>query len=267
MAMTAWSANVSSSSICLSVNGPASCRATRSTPIGRALPEHRHARGRSGASAPRRSPSAYVGIAPRRRGCATTAPRGWPGPSRPRGVGQRMHAAPGPRGRPARVAVARRHAMQLAVDAERRADVAPHSRAALSTIVVEHRLDVGRRAADDPQDLAGRRLLLERLGEIAVARLELLEQAHVLDGDHRLVGEGLQERDLLVGERPDLARRIAMTPMRAPSRSSGIARMRPDAARRVARPSDTRRSASTSWMWMIAPLERPRGPSPTPGRR
>ena len=34
---------------------------------------------------------------------------------------------------------------------------------------------------------------------------QLREQAHVLDGDHRLVGEGLEQRDLLVGERPDLA--------------------------------------------------------------
>ena len=29
------------------------------------------------------------------------------------------------------------------------------------------------------------------------------EQAHVFDGDHRLVGEGLEKRDLFVGERPD----------------------------------------------------------------
>ena len=51
---------------------------------------------------------------------------------------------------------------------------------------VEHRLDVGWRAADDAQDLARRRLLLERLGEAAVgvrqllrARLHLLFQALV----------------------------------------------------------------------------------------
>ena len=30
------------------------------------------------------------------------------------------------------------------------------------------------------------------------------EQAHVFDGDHRLVGEGLDKRDLFVGERSDL---------------------------------------------------------------
>ena len=65
---------------------------------------------------------------------------------------------------------------------------------------VEHRLHVGLRLADHAQDVAGRGLLLERLGEVAVARLQLLEQAHVLDRDDGLVGEGLQQRDLRVGE-------------------------------------------------------------------
>ena len=48
---------------------------------------------------------------------------------------------------------------------------------------VQHRLDVRRRAGDDTQDFTRRRLLLQRL-------LEFLEQPHVLDGDHRLIGEG-----------------------------------------------------------------------------
>jgi len=34
--------------------------------------------------------------------------------------------------------------------------------------------------------------------------LELVEQPDVLDGDHGLVGEGLQQRDLLIRERPNL---------------------------------------------------------------
>jgi hypothetical protein len=63
--------------------------------------------------------------------------------------------------------------------------------------IVEHRLDVGLRAANDPQDLARRRLLLERL-------LRLIEQSRVLDGDDSLVGEGLQQRDLLVREGTNL---------------------------------------------------------------
>ena len=44
--------------------------------------------------------------------------------------------------------------------------------------------------------------VLERGGQFARARLHLVEQAHVLDRDHRLVGEGLDQLDLLVGERP-----------------------------------------------------------------
>ena len=60
------------------------------------------------------------------------------------------------------------------------------------------RLEIGRRARDDPQNLARRRLLLQGLGHLGmglrerlVLLLQLREQAHVLDGDHRLVGERL----------------------------------------------------------------------------
>ena len=70
---------------------------------------------------------------------------------------------------------------------------------------VEDRLDVGGRAGDDPQDLAGGRLLLEGLGQVAVLRLQLREQADVLDGDDGLVGEGRHQVDLLLGEGPDVA--------------------------------------------------------------
>ena len=59
---------------------------------------------------------------------------------------------------------------------------------------------------------AGRGLLLQRLGDLAVALLklgvallQLLEQPGVLDGDDGLVRERLQQRDLALGERPDLA--------------------------------------------------------------
>ena len=84
---------------------------------------------------------------------------------------------------------------------------------------VEHRLHIGLRPADHAQDVAGRRLLLERFGEVAVARLELLEQPHVLDRDDRLVGEGLQQCDLRIRKRP---RHVAINGDRAdglPSRS------------------------------------------------
>jgi hypothetical protein len=37
---------------------------------------------------------------------------------------------------------------------------------------------------------------LQRLRKIARARLHLVEQSRVLDGDRRLIGEGLDELDL-----------------------------------------------------------------------
>ena len=46
------------------------------------------------------------------------------------------------------------------------------------------------------EDLIRRRLLLQGFGEVAVARLELVEEADVLDGNDGLVGEGLEEGDL-----------------------------------------------------------------------
>ena len=58
---------------------------------------------------------------------------------------------------------------------------------------VEYRLHVRGRAADDAEHLGGRRLMLQRLAQFRVALLEFLEQAHVLDGDHGLIGEGFQE--------------------------------------------------------------------------
>src|SRR5262249_33308939 len=53
-----------------------------------------------------------------------------------------------------------------------------------------HGLEIERRSADHLEELAGRRLLLEGDPQLTVAALELLEEADVLDGDDRLVGEG-----------------------------------------------------------------------------
>ena len=66
------------------------------------------------------------------------------------------------------------------------------------------------------QDLGGRGLPLQRL-------LGLVEQARVLDRDHRLVGEGLQQRDLVSANGRGSARATPIVPMAAPSRISGVA--------------------------------------------
>ena len=67
----------------------------------------------------------------------------------------------------------------------------PITARAFAAMRIENRLERRSASGDDAQDLAGRSLLLQGFGEIAVARLEFLEQAHVLDGDDGLVGEGL----------------------------------------------------------------------------
>ena len=69
---------------------------------------------------------------------------------------------------------------------------------------VEDRLHVRGRAADDAEHLGRCRLMLQGLAQFRVALLEFLEQAHVLDGDDRLVGEGFEQRNLLFGEGSNL---------------------------------------------------------------
>ena len=88
----------------------------------------------------------------------------------------------------------------------RRSRRRPCRRAAVAreTIVREHGLEVERRA-DRLPDLAQRLAARPPTASArAVRASQLLEQPHVLDRDHRLVGEGLQQLDLLVGERPGL---------------------------------------------------------------
>jgi hypothetical protein len=66
---------------------------------------------------------------------------------------------------------------------------------------LKHRLQLPRRPRYDLQHLRRRRLLLQRLGELARALLLCLKQPHVLDSDHRLVGERPEKRDLLIRKR------------------------------------------------------------------
>ncbi len=68
----------------------------------------------------------------------------------------------------------------------------------------EHGLRVQGRVHHLP-DLPERAQLLDRARELPCALVERLEQAHVVDGDHRLVGEGGEQRDLALVERSHLA--------------------------------------------------------------
>ena len=71
----------------------------------------------------------------------------------------------------------------------------------MATIVLSTVCEVQGRV-DGLADLAERLQLADGLRELARSCLDLVEQAHVLDRDHRLVGEGRDELDLLVRERP-----------------------------------------------------------------
>ncbi len=67
---------------------------------------------------------------------------------------------------------------------------------------LEDRLEIEGGPADHLEELTGRRLLLERDPQLAVARLQLREQADVLDRDDRLIGKGLKQSDLVLREGP-----------------------------------------------------------------
>src|SRR6266545_2214916 len=69
---------------------------------------------------------------------------------------------------------------------------------------IEYRLHVRGRAADDAEHLGGCRLMLQRLAQLRVALLDFFEESHVLDRDDRLSRKGVEQFDLLLGERPYL---------------------------------------------------------------
>src|SRR5262245_66386364 len=65
---------------------------------------------------------------------------------------------------------------------------------------IEHWLRVSWRPADDVEDFACGSLMFECFGQGPRARLYFIEQPHVLDRDHRLVGTGSGKLDLSLGE-------------------------------------------------------------------
>jgi hypothetical protein len=74
--------------------------------------------------------------------------------------------------------------------------------------VRQHGLENGReragRVADDPKDFRSCRLLLQSFGKIERALAQLAEQSRILDRDHRLIRETLQQSQLHLVERPQL---------------------------------------------------------------
>jgi hypothetical protein len=88
---------------------------------------------------------------------------------------------------------------------------------------IEDRLHVGRRLADDTQDLAGRRLLLQRLGEVGVLVCSSVSSRAFSMAMAAWSAKVSISAIWLVGERPDLVRRSMMTPSSSSALSMGIA--------------------------------------------
>src|SRR6266545_942393 len=64
----------------------------------------------------------------------------------------------------------------------------------------EDRLHIRGRAADDAEHLGGCSLMLQGLTQFRVAFLDLLEQPHILDRDHCLVGKSCDQLDLALSK-------------------------------------------------------------------
>src|SRR5262249_17673403 len=67
---------------------------------------------------------------------------------------------------------------------------------------LQHRLEIKSRAADDLEHVGSSGLLPKRLAQLLRARLYLIEQPPIPYCNHRLVGKGCDEFNLLVGEWP-----------------------------------------------------------------
>ena len=68
---------------------------------------------------------------------------------------------------------------------------------------LKHSLQIERGAADHLEHVGGCGLLLQRLLQVLGPRLDLVEQACILNCNHRLVREGLRKLNLFLGEGSD----------------------------------------------------------------
>ena len=198
IAMTAWSAKVRTNSICLFGERLDPLASEHKHPDRLALAQQRHAE--IGANLP--SVSRLGTYIPGRRRC-------------------RRYERPVPQARPARCACrdpgAKRPCPHERLVFGREAqDRAGPINVALAAVDdrhfgaaqpsggldqrIQNRLQIEGRAADDLQHIAGRGLVFERFLEVAGALLQFAMRLGAGDGDHRLLGEGLQQLDLAVGE-------------------------------------------------------------------
>ena len=105
----------------------------------------------------------------------------------------------------------------LLVDEEHSRVVAAEQMLATVQNLVEYRLRISHRPADDLEHLGRGGLLFERFPGF-------IEQSHVLDRDHGLAGECLQQLDFLAAKDPTAARLTVIAPTTCSSRSIGTDR-------------------------------------------
>ena len=91
-----------------------------------------------------------------------------------------------------------------AVDISKRGVADPHC---LLKHKCEYRFKLAFGAADDLEYLRRCGLLFERLSQVARSLLLGLKQAHVLNGDYRLIGKGHYQFDVAIRKRIDSAAR------------------------------------------------------------
>ena len=92
---------------------------------------------------------------------------------------------------------------------------------------LQHDLEIERRAYR-ATDFAQGLELLHRASKFARSGLHLLKQPHILDGDHGLVGEGLDQLNLLLGKGLDFASLQAEDTEKHPSPKHRDAQERPE---------------------------------------
>jgi len=102
--------------------------------------------------------------------------------------------------RSGQAAAGRGEADELAVDLQDARGQSPEQPHRVVDDRLEHRLQLGLCLADHTENLGRGGLPIERLDEVTIASLQVLEETHVLDRDDGLIGEGLEQRDFVVGE-------------------------------------------------------------------
>ena len=215
--MTAWSAKVSSRAIWLSVKGRPGWADRRCTPRRSLSREHWYGRGPVRRRADRTRAIGVLGVALASVDVDGAWFEGSPRQARPGGPGAPECDGAPPRGlREVKLCWAAKCTSSTVEPKQhrgRRALASPQGVLAIVSMTGS-RSGVG---TSSRSPAGSRSSLSVAPAPLARGSGSQFEQPEVLDGDDRLGGEGLQELDLPVGERPNLVRRMPIAPMARPA--------------------------------------------------